>query len=92
MAAAFQITGSDQNIGPVANPVHLMGWSLRETAGAAAYVEIRVGSATGKIIGEIAFTANADRTKWFGPNGVASEGQLWVEIVSGTVAGAVWIR
>lgn len=50
-----------------------------------AEVQIRDGSATGDIIATSRLaTAADDGPFWFGPQGIATAGGIWVEIVSGS--------
>ena len=67
----------------------LMGYSIRATA--AAVVKIREGSATGKVLADIAILINDDKDRWYGPQGKRCDGDLYVEVVSGTVEGILHI-
>lgn len=63
------------------------GISVRETAGAAATVTVREGSATGEILDTIGLAAN-ESTRELYPEGVACYGDLCV-VVTGTVVGSL---
>lgn len=66
----------------------LMGWSLRETAGAAATVTFRDGDADGEIVGTVVLAANAGSTHLL-PGGVNVGRALFAQ-VTGAVTGAVY--
>lgn len=67
------------------------GFSLRETAGAAAVVRLWDNtSAAGKLIATIALPASSSKD-FSVPAGVAFATGLFAEIVSGTVEGSVYI-
>lgn len=69
----------------------LVGWSVRETSGAAgAVVEIRDGSAAGELVGASSLPAGTSDTVWAGDRGVGVQGGLFVVLVSGAVSGALW--
>ena len=71
----------------------LSGWSIRETAGAVAAIRFHDGTdATGEIIGVVGFAANASDQ---GPNmdeGIRFSTGVFMERVSGTFEGVVYIR
>lgn len=71
----------------------LSGWSIRETAGAVAVVRFRDGlDATGPIRGVTSMAANGESQ---GPNmdeGIRFSTGLFMERVSGTYEGAVFVR
>lgn len=66
-----------------------LGFCIRETAGTTATVRIREGSVTGKILDDIQLLANESARDWYGPQGIISQGDLYVQLVSGTVEGSV---
>lgn len=67
------------------------GYTVRETAGAAATVRIHDGaSATGVLLATIALTANQSQTVLDGA-GVYFDGGVFVEVVTGTVEGSVFV-
>lgn len=53
-------------------------------AGAAAVVEIRDGSAAGAILATSRLGAAGDDGPFFFERGIATQGGVWVEVVSGT--------
>jgi hypothetical protein len=70
----------------------LAGYSLRETAGAAAVVRLRDGvDASGDIIVTVALPANGSANQWYLPHGIAFTAGLFVEVASGAVEGVVYI-
>lgn len=82
-----------------ASPGALMGWSLRESTGAAtALVEVRVGNsdnaadASGALIVTIKLAAGESTRDWFGDSGIGFGAGLIVHLVSGAVVGAVYLR
>jgi hypothetical protein len=66
------------------------GFSLRETAGAAALINLYSGSGTGsgELLDTIQFSANQSVREWYAPGGIAANG-IYVELVSGSVAGSI---
>lgn len=85
---AVALTGSDQVVS--ATPSHLMGVTVRETAGSTAAVRVydNASAASGTILAVVALTANASQTIDFAVPVRAIAG-LYVDIVSGTVEGSV---
>lgn len=76
-----------------ATNLRLLGFSFRESAvtAAVATIIIRNGNdATDPIVAEIELAANASVTQWFGPNGIASAGGVFVDRVAGETEGAVY--
>lgn len=90
------LTGSDQTVydPKVANGVGVFhGWSVHENDGtpAAATVLIRAGTTdTAPIIAAIELDGDASDTEFF-DCGIQARGGIFVEIVAGTVEGAVYI-
>lgn len=71
----------------------LVGYSIRESAGAAAVVNLRDGpDAAGQLVATVALAANAAETVWFGPGGLNLANGLFVEIATGAAVGAVYLR
>lgn len=63
----------------------LMGYSIRETAGAAAVVSLRHGTAdTDPPIAHESLAANGAITRFFGPDGITVPAGVFVERVSGS--------
>ena len=72
----------------------LKGYSFRETTGnTTALIVLRDGAdATGDIVVEIALQANESVRDWFGETGISVIDGLYVDRVSGSTEGAVWLR
>lgn len=67
----------------------LAGWSLRETTGAApAQVEFTSG---GNPVAESSMLANASDTHFVGNNGVIIASDVTLNVISGSVRGAVYV-
>lgn len=69
-------------------PCRYQGFTIAETAGATAQVRIRNGGATGTILENITLLANQSADDFYDIGIVAPLG-IYVEIVSGTVAGSI---
>lgn len=71
----------------------LAGFSIRETAAAAAVIRLRAFSATGQILATLSFTANESAMivldKW---DQIPAPGGTYVQAVSGTVEGVLYYR
>jgi hypothetical protein len=68
-----------------ATALRLMGYSIRETAGAAATVSIEHGTAnSAPIMGDETLAANGCVNRWFGPQGLPCASGIWVERAGGT--------
>ncbi len=64
--------------------LRLMGYSCRETAGAAATLNLRHGTAdTDPIVALINLAAGKSDTQWFGPQGLPVEGGIYVDRLTG---------
>jgi hypothetical protein len=87
---AFAIA-DDQKVGPNTQ-VTFLGWTVRETAGSTAVYEIRDSTSSGRVLGEISLAANAESKIWLGPDGVHTDGSIYIKKVSGAAAGSVFIR
>lgn len=68
--------------------IHYRGCSVRETAGAVAAVRIRAGSVTGTILDTVGLLAAGSFWSYY-DDGVWCDGDIFVEIVSGTVEGCI---
>lgn len=67
----------------------LAGWSLRETTGAAtAEVEFTSG---GNPVGESSMIAGGSDTHWLGDHGIGVSGDVTLNVISGSVRGAVYV-
>lgn len=75
-------------------PQILYGWSIEETAAAAAEMLIRDGSVTGTILGVVkigATSLNPTSTVWFGDRGIRAPGGIFIDRVAGALAGSVYV-
>jgi hypothetical protein len=90
-AITFPATGSQKVLGPGSL---LMGWALLETGGVAgATVEVWDGQdATGQLLVPITLLAGQSTRDWLAGDGVLSQSGLFLNVVSGTVRGVVWVR
>lgn len=78
---------------PTTAPGALVGYTVRETAGAAAVVNLRDGGdVAGDLVVTVALAAGASETVWFGPGGLNLAQGLYVDVAAGDVAGAVYLR
>lgn len=71
----------------------LLGWSLSETAGAAAEARLHDGGANTAplLTGGITFAANGTSAMWFADEGVeVTSGAIELEVVSGSIRGVVY--
>lgn len=65
--------------------LRLMGLSVRETAAAAATLNIEHGTANSSpIMDAINLAASSSTTHWFGPQGLPCSGGIWIERLTGT--------
>lgn len=89
-ALARPLTGT----GPLsASAGRLAGWTLRETAGAAAAIRLRDGTDTStlrNVLATIALAADASVAHWALPAGISYSFGLYAEVVTGAVEGAVY--
>ena len=69
----------------------LHGFSIRESAGAAASAEVNLRKATagGQILYVLELAANESATLML-PEAVSAEGGVYVQVVSGTISGVLW--
>lgn len=83
------LTGSDQAVKTTATLYR--GFTIRETSGSAAAV-VRIfdnaSAASGVVLEEIALNPNESRGEWYGA-GIQAVNGIYVDIVSGAVAGSV---
>lgn len=65
--------------------LRLMGYSVRETAAAAATLNIEHGTANSSpVMAAINLAASAGDVQWFGPQGLPCSGGIWIERLTGT--------
>jgi F0F1-type ATP synthase alpha subunit len=88
-ASAVALTGSDQTVRTSA--ANYAGFSIRETAGATAVVVIYDNtSASGTVLEAISLAANESAREFY-PGGIWANTGIFVDVVSGAVAGSVRI-
>lgn len=69
----------------------LFGYSIHETAAAAASLVIRDGASNaGGAISYISLASNESVRDWFGPQGIKITTGIWIERVTGTTELTVW--
>lgn len=77
---------------PISNsPGKLAGYAIAETAGATALLRLRHTDANGDSFLPITLAANASAQAWFMPGGISFPTGLYVEVVSGSIEGAVFL-
>lgn len=80
-------TGTADAVGvAAATGLRLLGYSVRESAGSAAVASLNLrngGDATGAIIAVEELAADAQKTVWFGPQGIACPLGIFVDRVAG---------
>lgn len=74
-----------------AGPCYLFGWSIRETAAAAATVLIRTTSTSGAVIAHVNLAASSSENQWFGPQGVWCPEGIYFDEGTGAVDAVVYI-
>ncbi len=67
----------------------LGGFSIRETAGAAADLNLRLATATGQILFVLELAANESAGIVF-PGHISAPGGVYVEVTSGAIAGVLY--
>jgi len=79
---------------PMVSPGAVLGWSMRETTGAGtAVVALRDGAdSAANLVTSIQLPANGSVRDWFGPSGLAVAYGLYVDVMSGSIEGAVYLR
>ena len=89
-AVSVPLTGADQVVRDV--PVFYAGFTIRETAGATAVVRIfdHASAASGTVLEEISLAANESAREYY-PGGLHAAKGVYVDVVSGAVAGSVRI-
>ena len=86
---AVALTGSDQVVR--AGVAYYRGFSIRETSGAAAAV-VRIydhaSAASGTVLDEISLDAGESAREWY-ESGIWASSGVYIDVVSGAVAGSV---
>lgn len=79
--------GTGDEAGLAATPnLRLMGYSMKETAGAVATLILRHGGTGGVDTIFANFAAAGSTTQWFGPQGIPMPSGIWIERLTGTTA------
>lgn len=75
------------------SPGQVVGYSIRETAGARAVVRIIDGAAgdSTRLLLTISLAAGESARDWFRPDGIPFNTGLYIEVVSGQIEGSVQI-
>lgn len=78
-------SGTDEAIAAAAAGTRLVGFSARETTGAAGAVfNIRHGTSNaGALLVTVSLGPNESTREWYGPDGIAAASGVWLERVSG---------
>lgn len=76
---------TDEAIAPALANTRLIGFSARETTGTAGAVfNLRHGTSNaGALLATVSLGANESAREWWGPDGLAAAGGIWLERVSG---------
>lgn len=83
-------TGDEAGIAAATN-LRLMGYSIKETAGAVATLLLRHGATvSGDVIANENFAAAGSETRWFGPQGLPVDSGVFIERLTGTTAVTLW--
>jgi len=84
---------ADQAITGAAGGLRLMGFTIRETAGAVAAVTIRNGTGTGDAAITLTnLAASESVTVWYGPDGIASASGIFADRTTGTTELVVYYK
>lgn len=89
----ISFSGASGAVALVPAPVlYYRGVRLRETAGVTAAIVVwdNASAASGTILDEISFIANESVRETYGPPQIARYG-LYIQVVSGTVAGSILV-
>lgn len=87
-------SGTGDEAGVAANTnLRLMGYSIKETAGAVATLSLLNGaSSAGTAVAHENFAAAGSVGRWFGPQGIPCSGGVWIERLTGTTAVILYTR
>lgn len=89
-ARAIALTGSDQLI-RTGGAIY-RGFTIRETAGAAATIRIHDGtSASGTLLDVVGLAIGESAREWYDTGGIWAENGVYVDIVTGTIEGSIRI-
>jgi hypothetical protein len=78
-------SGDEAGIAATAN-LRLMGFSVKESAGAAATAVLRHGGTGGVDTVFINLATAGSDTQWFGPQGIPMPSGVWIERLTGSCA------
>ena len=86
--------GSTDEAGVAATAnMRLMGYSIKETAGAVATMSLLHGaSSAGTALAHENFAAAASVTRWFGPQGIPCASGIWIERLTGSTAVVLYTK
>jgi hypothetical protein len=76
-------TGDEAGIAAAAG-LRLMGYSVRETAGSAATLNLCHGTDGTTVMAPINLASAGSDAQWFGPQGLPCDSGVWVERLTGT--------
>jgi hypothetical protein len=88
-ANAIALTGSDQAVS--ATRVYYRGFTIRETSGSAAAVVViydHASAASGTVLEQITLNPSESTREWY-ETGIWASNGVYVDVVSGAVAGSV---
>lgn len=93
-ASAIPIAATTTDVLLCGNALLLRGWSLCETTGAGtAEVYLRDGTnATGLIVAHVTLKSSESTRDYPSFAGIGIRGGLYLDVVAGTVDGAVWVN
>ena len=77
-----------------AGTIQLLGWSVRESGAAAAVtIDLKEGSASGRVLATIVLATSGTDTQWLGDSGiVCNSTTLYADLTgTGVPTGAIWI-
>lgn len=90
MAQAINISGASQAL--ITAPVRYNGFSIRETTGTTAATVVlwdSASAASGPILDEITLQGGQSAREYYADNGVEAAFGVFVQVVSGAVAGSI---
>jgi hypothetical protein len=73
--------------------LRLMGYSIKETAGAVATLSLLNGASSGgTAVAHVNLAAAGSIQQWFGPQGIPCPAGVWIERLTGTTAVILYTR
>jgi hypothetical protein len=93
MARAIPVTVDATVLDIAGSMTKLMGWSVRETAGAATGTfDILEGGSGGPVVASVVVDTSGSSTEWFGPQGIDVNGDIYFDkIGTGTIRGCIFV-